>query len=324
MDFSSSSWSDSSLCSDLSLSDELSDAAGSARGECDVGIVLCPREHELQAVLDALQPLLEAFEGGRVVQVAESAAKLQLPAADLQLPAADLQLPVADVHDANRFTPAVAMQFFQHEDLAPSVSRLQETLQSPPWRFHHRVELWNARGQLPSQVAETRFYQTATGLPLVALGSVHTGRPLLRFTVFTRRLGAMLEFYRILTGSEADHLRAHFCLFTLGCAARAPLPQPVPEHLTAIEVQLAIKTATQLQPVPCSRTLLKLRPSYAQLCAVLTSPPQRLDNNMLLIRDPEGNALLVTAPPVSIPPQVTAATAVQSWNGAAVSETATV
>ncbi len=48
--------------------------------------------------------------------------------------------------------------------------------QAPPWRFHHRIELSNARAGRLRPLALQEFHQPGPGLPLCAVAPVHFGQ----------------------------------------------------------------------------------------------------------------------------------------------------
>lgn len=184
-------------------------------------------------------------------------------------------------------TPAISVMLFLKETSVVSCAQAQNQLKSPPWKFHHKIELSNARcGQL-KVIGRQEFYQSGRKLPLWSVCPIHYGNLHLRFTIFTRNFSSMVDFYRLLVGHEAEFTRENFCLFTV-------YSRP------GFDLQLAIKQSAQLHPAPLSSAFLKFRvPNIRQLEAMIHTPNGmagtlgRVGNNLWMIQDPDTNCILV-------------------------------
>ena len=198
-----------------------------------------------------------------------------------------VERPGPSTPDPRLRTPSLAVMLFLTEKGPVSTERAQSYLRISPWRFHHKIELSNARMNELRVIGRQEFYQPGRHQPLWSVCPVHYGNQHLRFTIFTRHFSSMVDFYRILVGQEADFTRANFCLFTM-CS------QP------GVDVQIALKQCTQLEPVPLMSAFLSVRVAGMEQLEALVHTPNgtaatlgQLDTNLWLLRDPDGNGVLV-------------------------------
>ena len=178
-------------------------------------------------------------------------------------------------------TPSLSFVLMLKEDHPLEGTMLIQRFKDLPWKFHHKIELSNTKGQKIKSIAKQEFYQPGPGLPLWAICPVHFGSQHLRYTIFTCNFSAMMDFYRILTGKEVEHVKANFCLFELFSTKDT-------------SVQLALKQSAQLQPSPCWTAALCFRvQSTAYLETLLGVSLEKISESLFSVCDPDGNCLLI-------------------------------
>ena len=180
-------------------------------------------------------------------------------------------------------TPAIAIGVFLPErhstTLTAEEARCQ--LQQPPWRFHHRNELVNARRPSLNNVARQDYYEFSPTLPLLTIGAVHVGNRQLRFTIFTSNMPAMRDFYTCLTCRDVLHQTDSFCLFLLSSRP-------------GFDLQLALKYSPQLTPNPLPFVFLHFRVcSFRSIDLVLSEGTRPLGESVWTTYDPDGNRLIL-------------------------------
>lgn len=153
-------------------------------------------------------------------------------------------------------------------------------LQSPPWIFHHKIELTN-RTRMRS-VARQDYYEYSPDLPLWTVCPVHYGNEQLRFNIFTKHFEEMKEFYSVLTGSAPSACKPGFCTFDI-------YSQP------GLDIKLSLKYSPFLHPYPTTSSVLKV--SVADILGVKKTLGLTLEQRgkcEWLARDPDGNTILLT------------------------------
>lgn len=153
-------------------------------------------------------------------------------------------------------------------------------LQSPPWGFHHKIELANPMDM--RTVARQDYYGSSPDLPLWTVCSVHYGNEQLRFNIFVNNFEKMKEFYSILTGCEISAGKPGFCSFDL-------YSQP------GLEIKLSLKYSPCLQPHASRLSALKFNIRsvlYVKQKLRLVLTPN--GENTWLTRDPDGNVILLS------------------------------
>ena len=175
---------------------------------------------------------------------------------------------------------AISVVLFLYETFGRlSAIDVQRNFHSPPWRFHHRVEL--PLDAKPRVTAVQDFYQTFPGLPLWSICPVHYGNEHLRFHIFTKNFLQMRTFYEILTGKKAICGSPGFCFFTL-------------YSQSGFDVQLSLKHLPQICPKPSKSARLKLKiKDISTIMPNLKEPPVRTEGSLWVANDPDGNKLLI-------------------------------
>ena len=185
------------------------------------------------------------------------------------------------VHTNRLKTPSLAFVLMLKEDHPFEGTKSTHKFKDLPWKFHHKIELSNTKGQKIQSIAKQEFYQPGPGLPLWAICPVHFGSQHLRYTIFTCNFSAMMDFYRILTGKEVEHVKANFCLFELFSTKYT-------------SVQLALKQSAQLHPSPCRTAALCFRvQSTGYLETLLGASLEKISESLFSVSDPDGNCLLI-------------------------------
>ena len=203
-------------------------------------------------------------------------------------------------------TPSLSVMLFLKETTkgqqgtVSAESALRYLQQGSPWKFHHKIELSNARDGQMRVIGRQEFYSLdnhgntpkCISQPLWSVCPVHCGNEHLRFTIFTQHFGAMVDFYRLLVGHEAEYTRPNFCLFTVS-TGEGGVQGPV-------DIQLAVKKSPQLEPVPSTTAFLTFRvPSVRHLEALVHTPNGtagtlgRVGDRVWIIKDPDSNCVLV-------------------------------
>lgn len=153
-------------------------------------------------------------------------------------------------------------------------------LRSPPWVFHHKIEL-SSRTDMRS-VARQEYYGSSPDLPLWTVCSIHYGNEQLRFNIFTKHFEEMKEFYSVLIGTEPSSSKPGFCTFD--CYS-----QP------GLDIKLSLKHSPFLHPYPTGSSALKFRiPDIVGVKNRLGLVLKRHGDSEWLVRDPDGNTVMLT------------------------------
>lgn len=176
---------------------------------------------------------------------------------------------------------AISIVLFLYETFGRlSAIDVQNKLNFPPWKFHHRVEL--PADAKPRVTALQDFYQTFPGLPLWSVCPVHYGNEHLRFHIFTRNFMQMRSFYEILTGKKAISGSPGFCFFTI-------------YSQSGFDVQLSLKQLQQICPKPSEfvRLKFKIKDIDTVLPYLGEQPRVQKENGWWIVTDPDGNELII-------------------------------
>lgn len=156
----------------------------------------------------------------------------------------------------------------------------QSYLDSPPWVFHHKIELASCTDMRP--VARQDYYESSPNLPLWTVCSVHYGNEQLRFNIFVKHFEEMKEFYRVLTGTDPSANKPGFCTYDL-------YSQP------GLEIKLSLKYSPCLQPYPSKLSALKFSvPNVLDIKRRLSLMLTSNGDNTWLAFDPDGNVIVLT------------------------------
>lgn len=187
--------------------------------------------------------------------------------------------------------PSVSLMVFLHEEGMLGCERIQTAkvhFEKSPWKFHHSEQV--ARGRVnPYPYNSQDFYYTSEELPLWAVRQVHYGKEHIRIVVFTSEThwNDMLQFYKLIIGSEPDLQRNDFCLFT------------VHSHLH-YDIQFALKRLQETQPRPLESIKLQFRvaevghivPLFPNICQPLSDTRWQTtdhDGNVIVLEVTGGN-----------------------------------
>lgn len=179
-------------------------------------------------------------------------------------------------------TQSLSIVLFLHEDSKYQLNArfAKRHLESPPWEFHHKIELTSRTDMRP--VARQDYYESSPDLPLWTVCSVHYGNEQLRFNIFVKNFETMKQFYSVLIGTETSANKPGFCTFDL-------YSQP------GLEIKLSLKYSPCLRPRPSKVSTLKFH--VGDILSVerklrLTLTPN--GDNTWLARDPDGNAIILS------------------------------
>lgn len=179
-------------------------------------------------------------------------------------------------------TQSLSVVLFLHEESKYQLNArfAKRYLESPPWDFHHKIELASRTDMRP--VARQDYYESSPDLPLWTVCSVHYGNEQLRFNIFVKNFEEMKQFYSVLIGAETSANKPGFCTFDL-------YSQP------GLEIKLSLKYSPCLRPRPSKLSALKFNVSdilfmKRELRLVLTPN----DDNTWLARDPDGNVIILS------------------------------
>ena len=261
-------------------------ASASASLAC-VAYIWTPNSHEADKLRNALKSILQAIDPefnllliGDYYSV-NGNLDSELILNHLQRKEEELHKTTNSAHLNKLKTPSLAFVLMLQERHPFQSAVLNEKFKDLPWKFHHKIELSNIKGQKIKSIAKQEFYQPGPGLPLWAICPVHFGSQHLRYTIFTCNFSAMMDFYRILTGKEVEHVKANFCLFELF-------------SVQGVSVQLALKQSAQLHPSPSRTSALCFRvESTAYLETLLGASLERISGTLFAVSDPDGNCLLI-------------------------------
>lgn len=153
-------------------------------------------------------------------------------------------------------------------------------LESPPWDFHHKIELASRTDMRP--VARQDYYESSPDLPLWTVCSVHFGNEQLRFNIFVKKFEEMKQFYSVLTGVDTSANKPGFCTFDL-------YSQP------GLEIKISLKYSPCLRPRPSKLSALKF--SVRDILYIKRRLGLMLTSNGVdtwLARDPDGNVIILS------------------------------
>ena len=178
-------------------------------------------------------------------------------------------------------TPAISIGVFLHAGGPVDYDGTRARLDGAAWcHYHHTMETRRGTRYAASQ----EYYEVSRRLPLIALSPVHAGHECLRFTVYTRSLAPMVSFYRRLSGASLQYAKRDFCILRT-------YSQP------GFDVQLALKASSQLSPRRLRHGCLHFRVGtpLRDLDGELTAGAQVVSDTVWMLRDPDGNKVLVEA-----------------------------
>ncbi|XP_078376998.1 protein FAM124A-like [Oculina patagonica] len=179
-------------------------------------------------------------------------------------------------------TQSLSIVLFLHEESKYQLNAgfAKHYLESPPWDFHHKIELASRSDMRP--VARQDYYESSPDLPLWTVCSVHYGKEQLRFNIFVKNFEEMKQFYSVLTGTDTSASRPGFCTFDL-------YSQP------GLEIKLSLKYSPCLRPRPSKLSALKFRVSdildIKRKLGLMLTPN---GDNTWIARDPDGNLVILS------------------------------
>lgn len=213
-------------------------------------------------------------------------------------------------------TPALSLMTFLPED--GTAEHARERLQRFPWKFHHRIELQNIKGDSGIVSGKQQFHSLSRQYPLCSVcSSPSSGSCTVRFNLFVRNYRAMLEFYRLLADSEMESTKADFALFTVNTSdndfssfislysssssvsssSSSLSSASTRVHLSSTlscSVQLALKHCPYLDPYPLTSAYLTFFVrNMTALRTILPGKAVEISPNTFTVRDPDGNCLIV-------------------------------
>lgn len=179
-------------------------------------------------------------------------------------------------------TQSLSVVLFLHEESIYQLNArfAKHYLESPPWDFHHKIELANRTDM--RTVARQDYYESSPDLPLWSVCSVHYGNEQLRFNIFVKHFEEMKQFYSVLTGCETSASKPGFCTFDL-------YSQP------GLEIKLSLKYSPCLRPRPSKLSGLKFNVRdvlYVKRRLRLMLTPN--GDNTWISRDPDGNVIILS------------------------------
>lgn len=175
---------------------------------------------------------------------------------------------------------AISVVLFLYEEFGRlSATNIQKNFDFSPWEFHHRVEL--PAHAKPRITAGQDFYETFSDLPLWSICPVHCGNEHLRFHLFVKNFKDMKSFYESLTSKKATSVSAGFCFFTL-------------YSQSGFDMQLSLKYMPEILPQTSNSSRLRLKiKDINAVMDVLSDRPIRKGDTLWVVKDPDGNALLI-------------------------------
>ena len=194
----------------------------------------------------------------------------------------ELDGPEQIVQEDHLSTQSLSIVLFLHEDSKYQLNArfAKRYLESPPWDFHHKIELASRTDMRP--VARQDYYESSPDLPLWTVCSVHYGSEQLRFNIFVKNFDEMKQFYSVLIRAETSANKPGFCTFDL-------YSQP------GLEIKLSLKYSPCLQPRPSKLSALKFNVndilSVERKLRLMLTPN---GDNTWLARDPDGNVIILS------------------------------
>ena len=185
-------------------------------------------------------------------------------------------------NEDNLCTQSLSIVLFLHEDSKYQLNArfAKRHLESPPWDFHHKIELASRTDMRP--VARQDYFESSPDLPLWTVCSVHYGNEQLRFNIFVKNFEEMKQFYSVIIGAETSANKLGFCTFDL-------YSQP------GLEIKLSLKYSSSLRPRPSKLSALKFHvsdiPSVERKLRLTLTPN---GDSTWLARDPDGNVIILS------------------------------
>ena len=179
-------------------------------------------------------------------------------------------------------TQSLSVVLFLREDSSNQLTAdvAKTYLRSPPWEFHHKIELASRTGL--RTVAAQDYYECHPGLPLWTVCSVHYGNEQFRFNMFVKNFEEMKNFYGALTEAEISARKPGFCTFDL-------YSQP------GLDVKLSLKYSPFLIPKPTKHAVLRFSVrDIIQVKSQLSLEVTYSKKGTWLTRDPDGNVVMLS------------------------------
>ncbi|KAK7099502.1 protein FAM124A-like [Littorina saxatilis] len=213
-------------------------------------------------------------------------------------------------------SPALSVMTFLPED--GTARETTERLQKFPWKFHHRIELQNSQSGSNFVSGKQEFYSLSRQYPLFCVSpSPASGKCTVRFNLFVRNFRSMLEFYRLLADSEMESTKADFALFSVNTSnsdfssfvSSSYMSSSLSSSSSSLSslsktassssglmcsVQLALKHCPYLDPYPLTSAYLTFFVrNMTALRTVLPGKAIEMSHNSFIVRDPDGNCVVV-------------------------------
>ena len=184
-------------------------------------------------------------------------------------------------------SPALAVMMFVPEVGQHSHQEIRHKFQKLPWRHHHTIQL--QRSNSLCVVGKQEFYFLTRQLPLWSVCAHVQDSCKIRFNFFVRRFSAMVEFYRLITGTEMESSKHDFCLFPLNSS-------PDSEHsgMSSIPSELALKHCPNVNPYPINDAYLTFPvQNMTSLRQLLHSDVTSAGRDRYVTHDPDGNTIVL-------------------------------
>lgn len=185
--------------------------------------------------------------------------------------------------------PSMALMIFLQEDGMVGFERIQTVkryFEKSPWKFHHSEQVH--RGAInPYPYNSQDFYYTSEDLPLWAVRQVHTGKEFFRTVLFVsdNNWSSMVQFYKLILGTEPDVKREDFCLFTVSAFAN-------------FDIQLALKKLQgDTKPRVLDSVKLQFRVNdISNIMSLLPNVCRPLSDTRWQTTDTDGNVVVLEMP----------------------------
>ncbi|XP_013084233.2 uncharacterized protein LOC106069173 [Biomphalaria glabrata] len=248
------------------------------------------RQKDMHRILKPFLKSVECLETYLHIQEADSVAHLLGKTSSHVVPHYSVQ-------GDEMSSPSLAVIVFLPEFGPKSVDNVRQKFRKLPWRHHHTIQLQKAGSS--NVLGKHEFYSLSRQLPLWSVGISPHNVGYVRFNLFVRRFNAMVEFYRLITGTEMESRKPGFSMFSIGKFRPC---ENASTHQTVCE--LVLKHCPQVSPYPLKDAFLTFPVHNLQsLLAILPSRPQMTAPNNYLVHDPDGNALLLYESDLALPQQ---------------------
>ncbi|XP_060563366.1 protein FAM124A-like [Ruditapes philippinarum] len=239
-------------------------------------IQLLTDTHEISAMEDVYQPIINWIDPDlHVLKITDKSESLDNAFTSLS--------------DISAQIPSMAIMVFLQEDGMVGFERIQTMkryFEKSPWKFHHSEQV--NRGAInPYPYNSQDFYYTSEDLPLWAVRQVHTGKEFFRTVLFVKDTNwqSMMQFYKLILGSEPDVKREDFCLFTVS-------------SFHNFNIQLALK---KLQVDTKPRVLDSVRLQFlvndiSNIVSLLPNVCRPLSDTRWETTDNDGNVIVLETP----------------------------